>query len=85
MKSTGIIRDVDKMGRVVIPKEIRNQLKIASDDSLEIFMEGDSIILKKYKPACFFCDTLEETVDFNGYNVCINCIEKLKCLKDNME
>ena len=76
MKSTGIVRDVDKMGRVVIPKEIRSALKIESNsDSLEIFTEGDTIVLKKYKPACFFCDTLEETVNFNGYNVCVNCIE----------
>lgn len=86
MKSTGIIRDVDKMGRVVIPKEIRNQLNIKSDvDSLEIFMDGDSIVLRKYKPTCFFCDTLEETVNYNGYSVCVNCIEKLKNLKEEME
>ncbi|MBE6780438.1 MAG: AbrB/MazE/SpoVT family DNA-binding domain-containing protein [Ruminococcaceae bacterium] len=86
MKPNGIIRDVDKMGRVVIPKEIRNQLNIKSDvDSLEIFMEGDSIVLRKYKPACFFCDTLEETVNYNGYSVCVECIEKLKKLKEELE
>lgn len=86
MKSTGIVRDVDKMGRVVIPKEIRNALKIESNsDSLEIFTEGDTIILKKYKPACFFCDTLEETVNYNGYNICVSCIEKLKKLADGLE
>ncbi len=84
MKSTGIIRDVDRMGRVVIPKEIRSQLKIESEDSLEIFMDGDSIVLKKYKPACFFCDTLDEIVNYKGYNVCINCIENLKSLKESI-
>ncbi len=84
MKSTGIIRDVDRMGRVVIPKEIRSQLKIESEDSLEIFMDGDSIVLKKYKPACFFCDTLDEIVNYKGYNVCINCIENLKNLKESI-
>lgn len=86
MKSTGIVRYVDKMGRVVIPKEIRSTLKIESNsDSLEIFTEGDTIVLKKYKPACFFCDTLEETVNYNGYNVCVNCIEKLKKLADELK
>ena len=86
MKSTGIIRDVDQAGRVVIPKEIRDQLNIKSNvDSLEVFMQGDNIVLRKYKPACFFCDTLEETVDFYGYNVCVNCIEKLQKLKEEIE
>lgn len=86
MKSTGIIRDVDQAGRVVIPKEIRDQLNIKSNvDSLEVFMQGDNIVLRKYKPACFFCDTLEETVDFHGYNVCVNCIEKLQKLKEEIE
>ncbi len=85
MKSTGIIRDVDSMGRVVIPKEIRRQLQIESKvDSLEIFIEGDSIVLRKYKPACFFCDTLDELVSYNGYNVCVNCVEKLKNLKEEL-
>lgn len=86
MKSTGIVRGVDKNGRVVIPQEIRSALNIESNtDSLEIFTEGDTIVLKKYKPACFFCDTLEETVNYNGYNVCVNCIEKLKKLADGLE
>lgn len=86
MKVKGIIRDVDKMGRVVIPKEIRDQLNIKNEfDSLEVFMQGDNIVLRKYRPACFFCDTLEETVNFHGYNVCVNCIEKLQKLKENME
>ncbi len=86
MKSTGIIRDVDGMGRIVIPKEIRKQLKIESNvDSLEIFIEGDSIVLRKYKPACFFCDTLDELVDYNDYKICVNCVEKLKNLKDALE
>ncbi len=85
MKTRGIIRDVDSMGRVVIPKEIRKQLNIESNvDSLEIFIQDDSIVLKKYKPACFFCNTLDELVKYNGYTVCVNCIEKLKELKDQL-
>ena len=78
MHTTGIIRPVDKMGRVVIPKEIRNQLKVENDrDCFEIFMDGDKIILKKYQPTCIFCDSNGESVKYNGYNVCKDCIEKL--------
>lgn len=83
MKSTGMIRPVDKMGRVVIPKEIRAKLQITNDvDSFEIYMDGDKIILKKYRPACIFCNSLTECIDFETYTVCKNCIEKLNNIKD---
>ncbi len=84
MKSTGMIRQVDKMGRVVIPKEIRSQLKVENDvDSFEISMEGDKVILQKYRPTCVFCDTFSETLYFEGYTVCKSCIEKLYEIKDS--
>lgn len=86
MKTTGIVRAVDKMGRVVIPKEIRQKLDIKNDvDSFEIFMEGDSVILKKYQPTCIFCDSLSSLVDFEGHNICLNCIDKLGLLKEQSE
>ena len=86
MKSTGMVRAVDKMGRVVIPKEIRRQLKVENDvDSFEIYMDGDKVVLKKYQPTCIFCDSLAESVEFGGYNVCTNCIEKLYNMKDKAE
>lgn len=86
MKSTGMVRAVDKMGRVVIPKEIRSQLKIENDvDSFEIYMDGDTVILKKYQPTCIFCDSLAESVEFGGYSVCKSCIEKLYEIKDSAE
>ena len=86
MKSTGMVRAVDKMGRVVIPKEIRKQLKIENDvDSFEIYMDNDKVILKKYQPTCIFCDSLADSVRFAGYNVCNSCIEKLYSLKDSAE
>ena len=75
MKSTGIIRPVDKMGRVVIPKEI-------NIDSFEIYMEDDKIILKKYQPTCIFCDSLADSVQFEGFTVCKDCISKLKSLEE---
>lgn len=84
MKNSGMVRPVDKMGRVVIPKEIRKQLKIENDiDSFEIYMEGDCVILKKYRPTCVFCDGHRETIPFEGYNVCADCIEKLKQIKES--
>lgn len=83
MKSTGIVRAVDKMGRVVIPKEIRKQLKIENEvDSFEIYMEDDCVILKKYQPTCTFCGELGESVEFCGHTVCGSCIEKLYKLRD---
>ena len=83
MKSTGMVRAVDKMGRVVIPKEIRRQLKVENDvDSFEIYMDGDKVVLKKYQPTCIFCDSLADSVEFGGYNVCTDCIEKLYNMKD---
>lgn len=83
MKGTGMVRPVDKMGRVVIPKEIRKQLNVQNDvDSFEIFMEGDCIILKKYRPTCIFCDAFMDIVPFEGYNVCSGCIDKLHDIKN---
>lgn len=84
MKS-GIVRSIDKMGRVVIPKEIRAQLNLRNEvDSVEIYVDGDSIILRKHQPACLFCDSLDESINFNGYNVCKNCIQKLIDAKDEV-
>lgn len=86
MKSSGMIRPVDKMGRVVIPKEIRSQLKVENNvDSFEISMDGDKIILKKYYPACIFCGNQGPTVAFGDYLVCRDCIEKLEELKDKAQ
>ncbi len=86
MRATGIVRSVDKMGRVVIPKEIRKQLKVENDvDSFEIFMENDQVILKKYRPTCIFCDSLLDSVAYEGYTVCKSCIEKLYELRDTAE
>ena len=86
MKSTGMVRAVDKMGRVVIPKEIRRQLKVENDvDSFEIYMDNDKVILKKYQPTCIFCDSLADSVEFAGYNVCKDSTEKLYAIKDNAE
>lgn len=75
MKSTGIVRRLDELGRLVIPKELRRTLGIDVKDPLEIYVDGESIILKKYAPACIFCNEASGIVSFKGKNVCSNCIK----------
>ena len=77
MKSTGIVRNIDELGRIVVPKEIRQRLGIANTDPVEIFDEGDRIILTKYTPVCHFCGTSEGVVDFKGKKICSICISEL--------
>jgi len=78
MNATGIVRKVDELGRIVLPIELRRTLDIAERDSLEIFVDGSSIILKKYQPSCIFCDDAREVITFKGKNVCPACIKALK-------
>ena len=78
MKSTGIVRKVDELGRVVLPIEMRRTLDISEKDALEIYVEGENIILRKYQAACVFCDSTKDIINFKGRNVCASCIEKLK-------
>lgn len=77
MKSTGIVRKVDELGRIVIPIELRRTLGIDIKDSLEIFVDGSQIVLKKYEPTCIFCGTAKDLVNFKGKNVCPNCAKEL--------
>lgn len=77
MKSTGIIRKVDDLGRIVLPIELRRTLDIAERDELEIFMENDRIVLQKYQPACIFCGSDRNLVSHCRKNVCSDCVKKL--------
>ena len=78
MKSTGIVRKVDELGRIVLPIEMRRTLDIAEKDALEIYVEGDNIILRKYQPACIFCDNVKNVISFEGKNICPDCLDKLR-------
>lgn len=78
MKSTGIIRNIDELGRIVVPKEIRKKLGIENTDPVEIYVEGDKIILTKYLPACHFCANTEGVSDFKGKKICSECIKSIK-------
>lgn len=78
MKATGIVRKVDELGRIVLPIEMRRTLDIGERDALEIYVEGSSVILKKFKPSCIFCDATKDVVVFKGKNVCPKCLRELK-------
>lgn len=73
MKSTGIVRKVDELGRVVLPIELRRTLGIDEKDALEIYVDEEKIILKKYEPACVFCGNAANVQVFRGKNVCLDC------------
>lgn len=77
MKSTGIVRKVDELGRIVLPIEIRRTLDIAERDELEIYMENDQIILQKYEPNCLFCASSYGLTSYKGKNVCRDCIRAM--------
>lgn len=81
MKAIGIVRAVDPLGRIVIPKELRRVLSIKEGDSLEIFTEGENIILRKYAPGCSCCsDITDGLVEIEGILLCPKCIKKIKSL-----
>ena len=77
MKSTGIVRKVDELGRIVLPIELRRTLNINEKDSLEIFVDNDKIVLQKYEPACIFCGSADDVITYKGRNVCAECIKAL--------
>lgn len=78
MKSTGVVRKIDEMGRVVIPMEIRKTLDIKDGDSLEIFIDNDNIIFHKYQPSCTFCGSCDDIQFYLGKRICRACIERVK-------
>lgn len=85
LKSTGIIRRMDELGRVVIPMELRNQFKIVEKDLIEIFVDGSSIVLRKYEPNCIFCGSTKDLYEYNDKLICSKCKEKISSLKSKEE
>lgn len=73
MKATGIVRKVDELGRIVLPIELRRNLDIEVRDPVEIYMDGDKIVLQKYEPACLFCGSSHGLINYRGKNVCQEC------------
>ena len=85
MKSTGIVRRVDELGRVVIPIELRNKFGITEKDPMEIYVDGSSIILKKYEPNCIFCGNTKNLMTYKDKLVCSKCAQKLANLESQKE
>ena len=80
MKATGIIRKTDALGRIVIPKEIRQSMNIGESDSLELIVSEDEIILKKPDTTCVICGSQYDLKKIEEKNLCIKCIEKIKVM-----
>ncbi|MDM0678256.1 AbrB/MazE/SpoVT family DNA-binding domain-containing protein [Clostridium sp.] len=80
LKSTGVVRELDQLGRIVLPKELRTVLNLKEKDALEIYVDGEQIILKKYEPACVFCGDSREVVNYRGKNICKKCLEEMKSI-----
>lgn len=78
MKSTGIVRKVDELGRIVLPIELRRTFNIEVKDALEIYVDEATIILKKYEPECIFCADAKDITNYKGKNICQNCLNEFK-------
>ncbi|MBE7046296.1 MAG: AbrB/MazE/SpoVT family DNA-binding domain-containing protein [Ruminococcaceae bacterium] len=78
LKSTGIVRKLDELGRITLPIELRKNLNIKEKDGLEIFVEADTIILKKYEPSCIFCGNARNVTAYKDKNICPDCLSQLK-------
>ena len=77
MKSTGIVRQIDDLGKIVIPRELRETMGLKRRDSMKFYVDEGRIVLEKYDVGCFFCGDLEKTFDFAGITICKNCLEKM--------
>ena len=78
MKATGIVRRVDQLGRIVLPKELRQNLNINKKDPMEIFVEEETVILKKYEPGCTLCSSVDDLISYKGKNICEGCLDELE-------
>lgn len=82
MKSTGIVRRIDELGRIVLPAELRRTLDIGERETMEIFVEGTAVVLKKFRPTCIFCESAKDISVFKGKNICPKCLRELRGLGD---
>ncbi|MBQ7474458.1 MAG: AbrB/MazE/SpoVT family DNA-binding domain-containing protein [Clostridia bacterium] len=78
MKALGIIRPIDELGRIVLPVETRKMMDLSPKDGVEVFVEDDKIILKKYRPSCIFCGEADGVTDFKGKKICRACLEEMR-------
>jgi len=81
MKPTGLVRKIDDLGRIVIPRELRKEMEMEVKDSVEVYVEEGNVVFKKYLPSCSFCNSKEDIITYKGKNVCSDCVRNLKQLK----
>ncbi|WP_442604503.1 AbrB/MazE/SpoVT family DNA-binding domain-containing protein [Paenibacillus sp. KN14-4R] len=82
MKPAGVVRKVDQLGRIVLPKSLRKRYQMNEGDPVEILVQGDHIILERYRPKCVFCGTMSDVSDFKERHICVECLEQMHDLKD---
>lgn len=78
LKATGLTRQIDSLGRIVIPKDLREKYELTANDSLEMFTTEDGILIRKYNPGCTLCGGLEGIQTVRGKYLCKHCIETIK-------
>lgn len=78
MKENGLVREVDDMGRIVLPKELLKYLNMENVKAVQIFVENNSIVLKKYNPGCIFCNNVDNTIRYKGQYICKDCLKDME-------
>jgi transcriptional pleiotropic regulator of transition state genes len=78
MKPIGVVRKVDQLGRIVLPKSLRKRYQMNEGDPVEILVQGDHIILERYKPKCIFCMSSEKVVEYKDRYVCLSCMNEMQ-------
>ncbi|WP_223070397.1 AbrB/MazE/SpoVT family DNA-binding domain-containing protein [Paenibacillus caui] len=81
MKPAGVVRKVDQLGRIVLPKSLRKRYQMNEGDPVEILVQGDHIILERYRPKCVFCGSMEEVSEFKERTVCKQCLTEMNALR----
>ncbi|AJS59645.1 AbrB/MazE/SpoVT family DNA-binding domain-containing protein [Paenibacillus sp. IHBB 10380] len=77
MKPAGVVRKVDQLGRIVLPKSLRKRYQMNEGDPVEILVQGEHIILERYRPKCVFCGSIEEVSDFKDRYICAPCLSEM--------
>jgi len=80
LKPAGVVRKVDQLGRIVLPKSLRKRYQMNEGDPVEILVQGDQIILERYRPRCVFCSSMEGITEYKNRYLCARCITEMKAL-----
>jgi len=81
VKPAGIVRKVDQLGRIVLPKSLRKRFQMNEGDPVEILVQGDHIILSRYYPRCVFCGSAEQVSEFKERHICAGCLSEMSALR----